>query len=340
MTDETPTTPNPQDQPQDQNPQVSPPQAQTPPRQDPLQQSPLQQRPQPEYGEYAPEGWVSPVSQSPANEPSGTTPPSQVPGGAQAPAPSYAPPSSAPHNLGLGSSHEAPTPQAPAYQPPVSTPQHGTPPQHAEPVSGKGAPTSWEGGSADTPVAQPPAAPVPPAAPQYQSPQYGQQAPAAPQYQATQQFQQQPQQPGFPPAPKQGSRVADRVITIILLVIGAFGALQMALSIMTLGTQFEMLASMVGAENVTIPASMGTLETVGTLTLLAIYAVTLIWSIQRLRARKLTFWVPLVAGVLAFVATLVFVSIGLSMVPDLMNSMTPENLDRMLQELSTVPTAP
>jgi hypothetical protein len=43
--------------------------------------------------------------------------------------------------------------------------------------------------------------------------------------------------------------------------------------------------------------------------MLALYAAVLGWSIARLRARKVAFWVPLVGGAAAFLATLVLTSI-------------------------------
>lgn len=138
--------------------------------------------------------------------------------------------------------------------------------------------------------------------------------------------------PTPPPAGRQPS-VADRVITIVLLVIGAFGALQFALGMLTLGTQLEIIATTLGAENFTLPAGMTILQSVGTITMLSIFAVALIWSVQRLRAKKIAFWVPLSGGVLAFILLFVFALIGIVMVPELIELSSPENAQLLLEQL-------
>lgn len=216
----------------------------------------------PEYGEMAPEGWVSPVQQSQEQ-------------GAQGSAPQ---PAGVPHNLGVG---DSPAPAAP--QPHVPNQQ------------------------------------VPQAPQQFQPPQ-------APQPYDAQQH----------PAPKAPS-TADRIITVILLVLGAVGALQFALGMMTLGSQIEMIAVSLGAEGLTLPASFAVLESVGTIVMLSVYAIALIWSIQRLRAKKLTFWVPLSAGVLAVILLFVFSIIAVALVPELLDYATPENIERMLDMSTNLP---
>src|SRR5690606_24802753 len=111
----------------------------------------------------------------------------------------------------------------------------------------------------------------------------------------------QPQQygvpsPAVPPTPEgRQPSTADRVITIILLVIGAFAALQFALGMLTLGTQLEIIATTLGAESLELPPGITVLQSVGTITMLSIYAIALIWSVQRLRAKRIAFWVPLAA---------------------------------------------
>lgn len=216
------------------------------------------ERPQPQYGEYAPEGWQPPEQPSPnpargEGAPSADAPRPQAPG--------------VPHNLGVG---QGPQSQAPE-QTPAATQTHA--------------------------------------------------APTGP--------------PSSDPGERRGS-VADRVITIVLLVLGAFGALQMALGMLTLGTQLEIIATTLGVEDFTVPAGMTALQSVGTIVMLSLFAVALIWSVQRLRANKLAFWVPLSAGVLAFILVFVFALIGILMVPELLDYSNPENAQRLLEQLGGI----
>ena len=213
------------------------------------------QRPQPQYGEYAPEGWEPPEPSPTSGSASGSSPVAgthrQAPG--------------VPHNLGVGETRQPVT----QHEVPPTAPPQGT-----------------------------------------------------------------PMGPGVPPAPaqRQGS-TADRVITIVLLVIGAFGALQMALGMLTLGTQLEIIANTLGAEDFTVPAGMTVLQSVGTILVLSLYAVALIWSVQRLRAKKLTFWVPLAAGALAVILVFVCALIGVLMVPELLALSDPESTQLLFDQL-------
>jgi hypothetical protein len=117
-----------------------------------------------------------------------------------------------------------------------------------------------------------------------------------------------------PPAPVAlpGERrpgTVDRVVTIALLVLGAFGAINTAASLQVLPQQFSLVYEQQGVGDFTAPEWLPTLAMVGTVLQLALYAATLGWSILRLRARKTSFWVPIVGGVLSIVLMMVLVSI-------------------------------
>lgn len=221
-------------------------------------------RPAPQYGEYAPEGWQSPL---------------QAEGGEGAPEQSPPPPSHAPHNLGVGT-------------PPPET--GGTPHPSGAPTTGAAT-------------------------------RFG--APTAPEN--PQQVNRPPQQPV---TRQRTPSMADRVITIILLVLGGFGALQSAFSMLTLGTQMEIIAGSLAGDAITVP-DMTVLQAVGAILMLSIYAIVLLWSIQRLRAKKITFWVPLVGGVVALIATFVIVAVAMGMMPDLVNYFDPDSVDKLLQDM-------
>lgn len=107
------------------------------------------------------------------------------------------------------------------------------------------------------------------------------------------------------------------MITVVLLVLGAFSALYFAASLQQLPASLSMLASALEVDGFVLPESVATLGTVGALTILAVYAVNLIYSIQRMRRGKLAFWVPLVAGVIAVIVVFAFTAFALGQAPEL-----------------------
>lgn len=163
-------------------------------------------------------------------------------------------------------------------------------------------------------------------------------APVAPQgttdpspYRATE-----PQAAPLPPAGGRKPRTADRVVTIILLVIGAFGTLNSAASFFALESQLRLTANMIGIESPEVAGWVGTLGLVSGLAMLLLYAVTIIFSIQRMRAGKLAFWVPLTAGAVAVLLVLIIPMIALGGTPEIMQQIEADptgSLDRMMQYL-------
>lgn len=135
--------------------------------------------------------------------------------------------------------------------------------------------------------------------------------------------------------PERDTKAADRIITIVLLVIGALGALYFGFTLFVMTQSMYVLARMVGLDDLTIPDSVATLGLIGALVILTLYAVTLIFSIQRIRARKLAFWIPLVAGALSLIVVIVFTMLAAAEVPALMQQLSdPDALSRLL-DLST-----
>lgn len=297
---------------------------------------PTPHRPRPQYGEYAePEAVAAgehetsgspetpPQAPSDATISSGATPPgATLPPGAtsestainavnaeplQGAMPSGQPASTAgrlpgvPHNLGVSGASTTfqPAPNQQAAAPPQPTPASRQQTTLGEPYRAESPGTS-------------------PSAPPQQVPNPGV-VPAA------------VASPVAKPA-----RRADRIITIVLLVLGAFGALNMGFSAMQLPAQVAQAAQIFEIDGFVVPASISTVGTVGAIILLALYAVTLIASIQRLRTRKLTFWLPLSAGVLALIVSLVISLVAFGQSPELMQAMAdPEATQKMLDFLRT-----
>jgi hypothetical protein len=104
-------------------------------------------------------------------------------------------------------------------------------------------------------------------------------------------------------------RTADRFVTILLLALGAIGAWNTSVSLQQLPGAIQTVYTDQGVGTYTPQAWLPTLALVGTVFMLALYAAVLGWSVARLRAGRLAFWVPLVGGAVAFLATMVLTSI-------------------------------
>ncbi|BDZ55881.1 DUF6264 family protein [Agromyces marinus] len=121
--------------------------------------------------------------------------------------------------------------------------------------------------------------------------------------------------PGRPATPDPATatdrprRPVDRFITMALLVFGAFGAWNTSVSLQQLPAAIQNVYTQQGIGTYAPQAWLPTLAIIGTVFMLALYAAVLGWSIARLRARKVAFWVPLAGGAVAFLATMVLTSI-------------------------------
>lgn len=261
-------------------------------------------RPRPLYGEYSDD-----AAEVAPNDNAAATPGASPAAGAESAAPSAqqvtAPAAQArqdspaapgagpipgvPHNLGVRGGTAA-QPGVPAAQPA----QHGDP---------------YRGQAPEGHATQPAAAQQPVGDPAPQQPQ-------APQPQAPQQPAMFQPQPGMPVTAAKPRR-ADRIITVLLLVVGGYFALSMALSLSQLGMEFSKIADALGLDSYSPSPALKTTGTVGAILVLAIYALVLIFSIRRMRSGKLTFWAPLAAGVLAWIVFFVLFTVGLNQSPEL-----------------------
>ncbi|AWB94904.1 hypothetical protein DCE93_03890 [Agromyces badenianii] len=126
------------------------------------------------------------------------------------------------------------------------------------------------------------------------------------------------------------ARPIDRMWSIALLVIGVFGALYNSLVLFQLpATALEsakLSASMLGVDAPTeftpgpvAPAAI----IVGIALQLALWVGALLWSRARLRAGRSAWWIPLLAGVAAFVVMLIVGMIVFSSDPLFLQSLSP-----------------
>ncbi len=163
------------------------------------------------------------------------------------------------------------------------------------------------------------------------------------------------QTPGQPAAPRQAQQfqapaqgmagyqktpnMADRIVTILLLVFGGFGALQSAFAMMGMSTMFKVMEDAPGVTELTPPAWLDLTGKVTGMVLLVLYGLVLVYSIRRLRARKLTFWAPLAAGMLAFIVVVTIVAAAMVQTPELMEIMRdPQASTELLNYLQGFPS--
>lgn len=168
---------------------------------------------------------------------------------------------------------------------------------------------------------------APPAAPRDERPrpQYGEYAPEGWTWQppADQRTSDPAPQMSAPPAPPSPAALAaasarearpdrpvDRIITIMLLVLGVFGAWSAIGSLQSVPTLLpealrqtsEALGTGGAVFDYTPGPEVPGLILAGQIIQVALWVLTAWWSIVRMRARRLAFWVPLVGGALSFVA--------------------------------------
>ena len=126
-------------------------------------------------------------------------------------------------------------------------------------------------------------------------------------------------------------RRVDRLITIMLLVIGVLGMWGAIGTLQSLPDQLpiairdasEMLGTDVaGFEYVPGPEVPGILLA-GSIAQIVLWVLTAWWSIARLRARKLAFWVPLSAGVVSIVLLYTTMFVIVLNDPALVDAITP-----------------
>lgn len=286
------------------------------PSQDPAPNEPTQQpeapaappqpaaRPRPAYGELAPEGWEwkpegDATAQTAAPTAQATSPangPAQTgAAGTQGGVGSTIP--GVPHNLGAG------LPKGPRNRAGRSGQAPHAP--HGSDAQESGAQSTGTQSAANAPYRA--AAPMAPAA-HTQTPRYAGEA---------------------------RPRTVDRVITIVLLVLGAFSTLTLTSSLFALESQIRLTGTMLGVEDMTLASWVGPLGTVTGIVILAMYALTLIFSIRRMRARKLTFWVPLTMGVIALLLVLIIPTVAmLAGAPEIMQQLESDpngSLDKMMK---------
>lgn len=132
----------------------------------------------------------------------------------------------------------------------------------------------------------PPASPAPPVAPAYRpAPPFGVAGPLA---------------PGAPGASVR-SRAGDRIVTAVLLGYGLVNVVMAVPQYVDLPTMMTTMMKLLGVSGTfTNIDGARTWGMIAAIALVAGYAITLLLSLLRLRAHKLTWWIPLMGAVVTY----------------------------------------
>ncbi|SFR73984.1 hypothetical protein SAMN05428970_1638 [Agromyces sp. CF514] len=139
---------------------------------------------------------------------------------------------------------------------------------------------------------------------------------------------------GSAPVPATAPAVPkDRLWTIALLVFGVFGAIYNIMAIVQLpATALEsakLSSAMLGVDgptSFTPGPAVPTILATGVVLQIALWIGALLWSRARLRAGRLSWWIPLVAGVVAFVVVTVIGILVFASDPEFLTSLSTANV--------------
>lgn len=126
-----------------------------------------------------------------------------------------------------------------------------------------------------------------------------------------------------PPTRAAGTRQqssVDRVITIVLLALGAVNVLFSSMSYLDLATAVTRTMETLGAPGeFTNTAAAQTWGAIAATVLIAGYLITLVAALQRLRTGKTTWWIPVLGAVLTYAIVMTCLSVPLLSDPAFMD---------------------
>jgi uncharacterized membrane protein YqgA involved in biofilm formation len=132
-------------------------------------------------------------------------------------------------------------------------------------------------------------------------PRYGQYAPV-PLVPAVPPVVDQQPTPATPPTAERQRRTWDVVLTTALLLIGVYDVASSSSVFANLGPELDTLYQQQGFGHFTSLALASQFGIGLTVARVVLLVAAIVWSLALLRARRLAFWVPLGAGVIAFLA--------------------------------------
>jgi hypothetical protein len=115
--------------------------------------------------------------------------------------------------------------------------------------------------------------------------------------------------PGVAPAP----RPWDRILTVAMLAYGGYSVVSLFFSIDSVGQVLQEQLTTIGFDGFTLFDEISRVALIGAFIQLAFLAVAIVASLRSLRAGRVTFWIPLTAGVVSSVIVgVLFMSVILS----------------------------
>ncbi|MDN4615793.1 DUF6264 family protein [Leifsonia sp. F6_8S_P_1B] len=111
----------------------------------------------------------------------------------------------------------------------------------------------------------------------------------------------------------------DLPLTVLLLVFGFFGLSYSIGILQAFPAYLQLLHSSQGLGDYTPEPVVGTIVTIGTITMAGLWAVSTGLSVWLLVRKRVAFYVPLITGVIAFIALIVFASLMVSTDPALLD---------------------
>lgn len=124
-----------------------------------------------------------------------------------------------------------------------------------------------------------------------------------------------------PAAPATASR-GNRTWTITLIVVGFLGMIYMISTTVLLTSSFHMLHERFKLDTYSPSATAGMIVVVGVIAQIVIWVASTWLSVSLMRSQKVSFYVPLVAGVVSLAALFIIVIIMMANDPALMNYFT------------------
>lgn len=111
----------------------------------------------------------------------------------------------------------------------------------------------------------------------------------------------------------------DLPLTVLLIVFGFFGLSYSIGILQAFPAYLQLLHSSQGLGDYTPEPVVGTIVTIGTITVAGLWAVSTGLAVWLLVRKKVAFYVPLITGVIAFIALIVFASLMVSTDPALLD---------------------
>ena len=130
-------------------------------------------------------------------------------------------------------------------------------------------------------------------------------------------------QPGAPaPAARGGGGTADRVATIALLGFGLLSTVNSVVSLLGIRDLMQQFMDLQGIAGTYTAPNAGTIGATSAVILIVVFALTAVVSVQRLRAHRLAFFVPIIGAVLGFVTLFIALAMALVGDPAIMDALT------------------